>query len=708
MSRYSQQSHPTARGVPIGTIDPETEKVATGQLYGWLSLTEYVGVYPTIRPRFGENGAGGEPKDFLLLRHEYMCDGPKYKKVAPVGAPNVLYELAREGYPSSKYGFDQSLVDCLTYKDATLLDPGTICPISHFVASPDGWLPCDVYQRRFPTVEPRWYENGNTSCKLVPEVVKTAFIHESRTVTAGTLDPLTWHVATALRWEPIDIFMGHAVLGDVETDIILWGENGAPACPDSWPEIPTAWMDRVTGVLEGWVRPWAPLIDKELPSVEKRHYMGALLLNHAVIHADPVANPIACLVMRLRNLGVGAEEEAESSGSSEEEGGGSLAADEVQNVPEKGCSADGAVVPDAVLPDVKVTANVLSENNKAVGASKKGSPVAVPIRTSWPPIVEEFMREHKASPRVIQMALQKLNLTAGQLALILRPPKTSEGLRTREEWEEYLKRYQSLVDDLGVPEDAFSDIIPAVEAYMRNNGLDYAALLKMLDKWGVGIGDFPRLLSKGYEPVLEALEAGHITVQEYYRKLDQPLWFLPKYDWQGDPNLRVAKVGSDFKHVVARKSVGGAASSSKKRRSRKDVEWADSGSCDSDDVAHGEPVGVQGNGGSVGDPGGTGGQAVSQVLSDSGGADQLTLLTQEEEVFPDVATGGDEGSEGGAVTVGAAGDGGSEGSTVAVGAAGESEPEDVNRLISKLLILSYNAFSCGNVPDFAFCVSRVG
>ena len=155
MSTYSKRSHPTARDVPVGTVDPETGLVAAGVLYGWLPLTRYVGIYPTILPRFGENGAGDPPEDFLLLRHQYLCDGEKFTRVAPVGPPSLSYGVVREGYASSNWDVGMTLVDCLSHKDARKLPQGTICPISYFVSSPNGWVACGVYQRRFPTDEPR-------------------------------------------------------------------------------------------------------------------------------------------------------------------------------------------------------------------------------------------------------------------------------------------------------------------------------------------------------------------------------------------------------------------------------------------------------------------------------------------------------------------------------------------------------------------------
>ena len=45
MSTYSKRSHPTARDVPVGTVDPETGLVAVGVLFGWLPLTRYIGIF---------------------------------------------------------------------------------------------------------------------------------------------------------------------------------------------------------------------------------------------------------------------------------------------------------------------------------------------------------------------------------------------------------------------------------------------------------------------------------------------------------------------------------------------------------------------------------------------------------------------------------------------------------------------------------------
>ena len=192
---------------------------------------------------------------------------------------------------------------------------------------------------------------------------------------------------------------------------------------------------------------------------------------------------------------------------------------------------------------------------------------------------------------------------------------------------------------------------------------------------GVCFQHFPKLLSEEYQSVLQELEGGHITVQQYYDRRNRPLWSLPdSINLQDRPFLRVRDAGVPFKRQMARKSVGQAAPTLEGRRGSL-VESEEDESGNVADVSSEEATVVRGNVGRVAGPDGTSGRAVSQVSSGSGGPSQLALPVEAK--LPAVKTGGNGGVGGSAVVTGTEGEG--------------SEPEDINRLLSKLSFLSCGA-----------------
>ena len=584
---YTQGTHPTARDVPVGTIDPVTGRVAAGGLYGWLSLEEYLGVYPTVLPRFGENGAGAAPEDLLLGRHFYM-PGREAHRPAKFAAPKEkLYEMLREGYPSCRFDSERTLVDCISAPDGKVVlgeektvPQGTICPLTHFVASPEGWLPADEYRSRYPLVFPRWYENGNITRKIESEVRKTFFIHRGRTVTPGTIDPLTWHVAGSIRWEPIDAYMVSCQLGTEDESRLLWGENGAPERPRSWPQIPTAWLDRVTGVLEELVRPWAVPTRGKLSAGEKRSWVVSQLVKQEAEKAveDPRAHPsIRETYRHLEAVRDGVTDlcgTSDASGSSPDSGAGG------GSVPQSSKRAGKHLTPeiqafmrgrrmdegklmqflkridvpleqfgDLLHPDLREHFLALERSNltwvqyhkwhrkqlRLCAASQSQSTEARSGKGSG----EVFSSAGRSveggassNRRIVTKALVVAGEAAGvrvatedmvSCAVIAAPACGSEDVPQGEaravcpSGNELSAREMTLVTDLGVPYFALGEIPPVVEGYMRGHRLDYVTLVETLARWGVSIQEFPRLLSEAYQPVLYALEVGNITIQEYYR-----------------------------------------------------------------------------------------------------------------------------------------------------------------------------------------------